>query len=84
MTLSTKGSAGTCIPAGVSTFQHVAFTAHGAEAVGVGSSAWFGAVLGTEPHPAFLCPRNIGERHGPWNLPQGFPRTLLRQGGWSR
>ncbi len=46
-TLRPKGSAGTCIPEGVSTFFHTAFTAHSearAEAVGVGSSALLGAV----------------------------------------
>ena len=32
--LNTKGSLGTWIPNGVTTFPHVAFTAHGAEAVG--------------------------------------------------
>lgn len=38
--LSTKGSARTCIPDGVSTFLHAVFTAHGGEAIGaVGSSA---------------------------------------------
>jgi hypothetical protein len=33
MTLSSKGSSGTCIPEGVATFFHAAFTAHsGSEA----------------------------------------------------
>src|SRR2546425_4724358 len=45
-TLSSKGSSGTCIPEGVSTFFHAAYTAHRAEAIGrrpqceVRCSAW--------------------------------------------
>ena len=51
--LSSKGSLGTCIPKGVSTFFHTAFTAHSearAEAVGVGSSALLGASAAAPPH----------------------------------
>src|SRR5712692_6800767 len=51
MALSSKGSLGTCIPKGVSTFFHTAFTAHSearAKAVGVGSSAWLAGSVSNE------------------------------------
>jgi len=43
--LSSKGSSGTCIPEGVSTFFHAAFTAHIHEAVGMDHRQSFHACL---------------------------------------
>jgi hypothetical protein len=57
MTLSSTGSSGTCIPEGVSTFFHAAFTAHS------GSDA--GADAGGSQVQALVRPRTaMGSRLG--------------------
>jgi len=51
-TLSSKGSAGTCIPAGVTTFFHAAFTAHSEARVDAGRRRLHALV---RPGPRILC-----------------------------
>src|SRR5438046_2946345 len=60
--LSSKGSLGTCIPKGVSTFFHTAFTAHSEGRADAGSRRLQPFV---RPRPALArrapCPRSYGE-----------------------
>ena len=51
MMLRTKGSSGTCLPEGVSTFRHVTFTAHGADAIGCRLQCLVGRGYGTKMTP---------------------------------
>ena len=68
-TLSSKGSAGTCIPEGVATFFHAAFTAHsgsdaGAEAVG----GQLQGIVGRPQPPSSLVARAPLQPYRTWRV----------------